>query len=106
MKARTVPICTSLLAALRPSVAIAIPPPARKNQQPEERINAKENGAGGAGKPDVGQRVRRKRRTAQDDEVANDPGNDRDDRSRLECVPHKIILPHKLQVAHDIKTEI
>ena len=63
--------------------------------QAGERRRAHQHRAGGAGEADMRQRVAGKGLAAQNQEIADQPGHQRDDRRRREGVLHEVVLKHR-----------
>src|SRR6267143_1289455 len=94
--ARTMPMVTSRPLSRFPNAPMATPAPSER-EQADDRIEREDHGAGRAREADVRQRVSRESGSPQDDEVADRPGDDRDDRARLEGVDHELVAE---QITH------
>ncbi len=60
-----------------------------------ERRDADQNRAAGAGKTDMGKRMAGEGLPAQDEEITDQPRDDRDDGRRRESIPHEIVFKHR-----------
>ena len=66
----------------------------RHREQPPQRRDADQDGAGRAGETDMGERVAGEGLAAQHQEIADGAGQDRDDRRRGKGVAHEIVVKH------------